>query len=170
MTMICDACQEANCKRCPRCNKCGWRIKSDITPNIRRKDGATMRTFEQLSEPEQGAAVDHCLALLLQEIIEGALRLNDDLNGDGLQAAIDAAIVKAGDMQTSWFAGEYIMEARYFPGKGHDTEDDGLWPVAETLRSMAQCDAEDTSYAGVDDGPIVRLTGTLADGFKVVAA
>ncbi len=24
--MTCDACLEAKCKRCPRCNKCGTRI------------------------------------------------------------------------------------------------------------------------------------------------
>ena len=129
-----------------------------------------MRTFEQLSEPEQSAAVEHCLTLLLRGIIEGGLRFNDEANGDGLQAQIDAAIVKADDMQTPWFAHEYIMEARYNPSEGHITEDDGLWPVAEMLRSMAQCDAEDTNYAGPGDGPIVRLTGTPADGFKVGVA
>jgi len=56
-------------------------------------------------------------------------------------------------MQTPWFAHEYIMEA-----------------VGDELRAMAQCDAEDASYAMEDDGPIVRLLGTVADGFRVVAA
>ena len=112
-----------------------------------------MRTFGQLIGPEQEAAVEYCLTALLRAILEGGLRFNDALNGDNLQARIDQAFAEAEDMQTPWFAGEYIMEA-----------------VGEELRGMAQCDAEETQYAEDEDGPIARLMGTLADGFKVVGA
>lgn len=128
-----------------------------------------MRTFEQLTGPEQEAAVEYALTDLLRAILEEGLRFDDAKNGDDLQACIDAAFAKAERLQTPWFAGEYIMDARFDPGAGHILEADGLWPVAEQLRGMAQCDAEDTQYASDDDGPIARLTGTLVDGFKVRA-
>ena len=112
-----------------------------------------MRTFGQLIEPEQAAAVEYALTELLRAILEGGLRFDDAKNSDNLQARIDAARAKAEDLQTPWFAGEYIMEA-----------------AGDDLRAMAQCDAEDTQYAADDDGPIARLTGTVRDGFKVGAA
>ena len=112
-----------------------------------------MRTFDDLSSHEQVKARSKALDELLTLVAEGAIRFNDKLNGDHLQAKIDAAWRKAEQMQTPWFAHEYIMEA-----------------VGDELRAMAQCDAEDTTYAAEDDGPIVRLLGTIADGFKVVAA
>ena len=113
-----------------------------------------MRTFGQLIAPEQAAAVEYCLTNLLRAIIEGGMRFDDEESGDDdLQGRIDLAFAKAEDMQTPWFAGEYIMEA-----------------AGEDLRDMAQCDAEDTFYAADDDGPIARLTGTIAGGFKVGAA
>ena len=112
-----------------------------------------MRTFGQLIAPEQAAAVEYCLTDLLRAIIEGGMRFDDTKNGDGLQGRIDKAFAEAERMQTPWFAGEYIMEA-----------------AGDDLRAMAQCDAEDTFYAADDDGPIARLTGTIAGGFKVGAA
>lgn len=111
-----------------------------------------MRTFSQLIAPEQAAAVEYCLTELLRAILEGGLRFNDAKNGDDLQARIDKAVAEAKRMQTPWFTGEYIIEA-----------------AGEDLRAMAQCGAEDTSYADKDDGPIVRLTGTVKDSFKVTA-
>lgn len=105
-----------------------------------------MLTFSQLSTDQQAAAVNRELVKMLEGILEGAIRFNDSLNGDGLQAAIDAAIERAEEMQTPWFAGEYILDARYNPGEGHITEDDGLWPVREALESMALPRAEDAVY------------------------
>ena len=106
-----------------------------------------MRTFDQLIKPEQEAAVTYCLNALLQEILEGWLRFDDPANQNDLQARIDAAFEEANRQQTPWFAGECIMEA-----------------VGDELRSMAQCNAEDASYAAEDDPPVIRLGGSPADG------
>lgn len=99
-----------------------------------------MKTFEQLSEQEQDAARAFCLENLLRDILEGGLRFDDGANENYVQSRIDVAWAKAEDMQTPWFANEYIMEA-----------------VGDDLRSMAQCDAEAAQYAGVDDAPVIRL-------------
>ena len=88
-----------------------------------------MRTFKQLTAKEQGKAREKALEELLTIVAEGAIRFNDKLNGDGLQARIDAAWDKANAMQTPWFIGSYIMDT---------CEDD--------LRSMAEADAEDALY------------------------
>ena len=103
-----------------------------------------MKTFNDLTEKQQKKAVDKALAELLEGILNGSIRFNDELNEDGLQAAIDAAREQAGP----WFNHrQLLMEARYKPMKGHVTEFDGLWPVRETLEGMARCDAEDAGYA-----------------------
>ena len=112
-----------------------------------------MRTFGQLIAPEQAAALEYCLTDLLRAILEGGMRFDDTKNGDDLQARIDKAFAEAERMQTPWFVGEYIMEA-----------------VGFDLRAMARDDAEGTQYVNGDDPPLARITGTLADGFKVGAA
>lgn len=109
-----------------------------------------MRTYDQLTEEQQAKAQELALTRLLECILEG-MRFSDELNHDEFQASIDRAIAKADEMKTPWFAHEYIMEARYNPGEGHITEDDGLWPVAESLRGMAQCNAEDALYTEANE-------------------
>lgn len=89
-----------------------------------------MKTFTELSTQQQAAAIERCLNDLLGAVVEGAIRFNDDLNGDRLQARIDRAIAKADEMQTPWFAGEYVMDT-----------------CREDLESMARCDAEDAIYS-----------------------
>ena len=70
-----------------------------------------MKRYHDLTETQQKQAVSQALNDLLQEIVEfGNLRFNDELNGDDLQARIDASISKAEAMHTPWFAGEYIMD------------------------------------------------------------
>lgn len=98
-----------------------------------------MRAYGELSLAEQGAARNKCLQELLEAIISGAVRFNDKLNRDDLQARIDAARQDAEKMQTPWFQGEYIMDA-----------------AGKDLRSMAVCDAEDALYPG-DNEHIIRL-------------
>ena len=105
-----------------------------------------MRTYDQLSESEQAIANERALDELVAAIVEGGIHFDDAKNGDNLQAAMDAAMERAENMRTPWFAGEYIMDARYNPGEGHVVESDGLWPVAEALRGIASCDAEDALY------------------------
>lgn len=109
-----------------------------------------MKTFEELTDKEKEKAINHYTNELLTVIVQGGVRFNDELNEDALQASIDEAIEEAEKMKTPWFAGEYVMDARYRPMEGHVTGDDGLWPVAEAIRSMAMCDAEDSLY--LEDG------------------
>ena len=98
-----------------------------------------MRRFEDLTEEEQTEAVDRCLIGLVEAVIEGALRFNDKLNGDALQARIDKAMKQAEKMQTPWFTGEYVLEA-----------------ARDELRSMACADAEDAYYPEATE-KVVRL-------------
>lgn len=91
--------------------------------------GGLVKTFDQLSPEQQDKARDEALDDLLEAIVEGAIRFNDELNGDTLQASIDAAMEQAEELRTPWFAGEIIMDA-----------------VGDVLRGMAECDAEDALY------------------------
>lgn len=90
-----------------------------------------MKKFDELTEEQQKAAEEKALESLLTAVVESGLRFSDQLNGDDLQARIDAAMQRADDRQTPWFAASYIM-------------DDAT--VAEALRGMARCDAEDAIY------------------------
>ncbi len=119
-----------------------------------------MKSFDALTQKQQAKAIQKCLERLVEGILEGFVRFNDEMNGDGLQAAIDAAIAEAGRLQTPWFAGEIILhKARFKPMDGHVTDEDGLWPVREALEGMARCRAEDALYA--EPGEDV-LTGIAA--------
>lgn len=98
-----------------------------------------MRTYDELTSEEQSAATDKATDELLQAIVEGAVRFNDEANGDDLQARIDKAFAEAEAMQTPWFAGEYVMDA-----------------AGDELRSMAQAGAEDALYPDKDER-IIRI-------------
>lgn len=89
-----------------------------------------MKTFNELSSEQKLAAVNKAVKRLLTSICEGAMNFNDKLNGDDLQARIDAAWSKANQMQTPWFIGEYIMDT-----------------CRTEIEGMAQCDAEDSLYS-----------------------
>ena len=115
-----------------------------------------MRTYDQLTDEEKRQALDHELNVLLEYVIEGAIRFDDEKNGDNLQAAINAAGEEANRMQTPWFAGEYIMDATYKWSSTLDGPADMTETVGEHLRSMAQCTVEDALYPGPDE-TIIRL-------------
>ena len=93
-----------------------------------------MKTYEQLSTEEKDKARRIALEGWLTAIVEGAVRFDDKLNGDDLQARIDAACDKAGDMQTPWFAHEYIMET-----------------CADDLTALAEADVQDALYPDPDE-------------------
>ena len=99
--------------------------------------GLTVTTYDQLSGTLQAEARRRAEDALLTAICEG-LRFNDTLNGDDLQARIDAAMERADEMQTPWFAHEYVMDT-----------------CAVELRGMAQCDAEDAAYDEPDDPRVI---------------
>lgn len=98
-----------------------------------------MRTFDELNEQEQSRAISKVCGEILEDILSGALRFNDELNQDDLQARIDAAISKAERLYTPWFAHEYIMDT-----------------CKEDLESMARSWALDALYPSPDE-TIIRL-------------
>lgn len=98
-----------------------------------------MRKWNNLNENERTRAVNKVLDKLLEAVVEGAIRFDDELNKNTLQAKIDTAIKAANKNQTPWFAGEYIYEV-----------------VSDELRGMAQCDAEDAFYPSPDER-IIRI-------------
>lgn len=105
-----------------------------------------MKTWKDLTEEQQEKALEKVINDQLEAVVTGAVRFNDEKNGDKLQQAIDEALEESERMQTPWFAGEYVWDARFWPGNGHVTEDDGLWPVSEFLRSIALPVCEDALY------------------------
>jgi hypothetical protein len=105
-----------------------------------REEG--MKRYDELTASEQAKAVDKALTRIMEGILEGSLRFSDEKNKDTLQASIDRACEKAEAMHTPWFASEYIMDEPY---KGDYLN--GRHTVGDTLRGMAQCDAEDSLYA-----------------------
>lgn len=89
-----------------------------------------MKTYNELTPKQQENARINALEKMLKAILEGAIRFDDDLNQDNLQAKIDAAFEKSEAARTPWFAHEYIMDT-----------------CREELEGMAQCEAEDSLYA-----------------------
>lgn len=110
-----------------------------------------MKTWNELTEEQRIKAIHKVRSEQLQDITNGTVRFDDEKNGDNLQEAINAAIAEAVENQTPWFAHEYVMEARYNPGEGHITEDDGLWPVSELLQSLAMPIVEEALYPTKDE-------------------
>lgn len=94
-----------------------------------------MKTYNELSEQERGRAEDKTLINLLEAVTVGAIRFQDE----HLQEAIDDAISKANDMQTPWFAHEYVIDATY-------NEHGETIAVVDILKGMAMYDAENALY------------------------
>lgn len=69
-----------------------------------------MKRYADLTPTQQQNAKQSCFNDYLQQIIEGELRFNDELYGDDLQSRIDSAFDKANEMQTPWFANEYLCD------------------------------------------------------------
>lgn len=99
-----------------------------------------MKHYADLTEREQEAAVQHFIEVVLDEIASGAVRFNDELNHDDLQARIDAAWDEAHRLQTPWFIGSIIMET-----------------CADDIRSLAIPLAEDAIYTE-DEASVVLST------------
>jgi hypothetical protein len=106
-----------------------------------------MKTFNELNKTQQTKAIQLAVNSLLEGIIEGALRFNDELNQNNLQARIDKALAKAERLQTPWFASEILMEDK---------------TVKQAIEGMAQCDAEDALYSEPSERVISNVV-TLED-------
>jgi hypothetical protein len=118
-----------------------------------------MRMWSELNEKEQEQAIGQETDDILAYILENpSIGYPDELNRDSLEAAIRAAMDKADDMQTPWFAGEYVMEATYSwdPGDGNTVS----VPVSDAIRGMAWESAEDAWYPDPDD-QIIRLGASV---------
>ena len=98
-----------------------------------------MKKWNGLSANDQQRAIDRATNAILDAVVKGTIRFSDELNGDTLQAEIDAAIKQANENRTPWFAGECVMEA-----------------VGSRLRGMGKTDAQDAYYPEVGEG-IIRL-------------
>jgi len=94
-----------------------------------------VKTYTQLTSAQQSQAVEKCLLLLLDDVVEGRIRFNDNL-----QSRIDAAIQEANYCQTPWFAGECVMEE-----------------VGKELWDMARCRAENALYAEPNEDIILGV-------------
>jgi tRNA(His) 5'-end guanylyltransferase len=94
-----------------------------------------MKRFNELSTIGREKALNKCIADLIEAIASGAVRFNDELNHDDLQKRIDKAFADMERNQTPWFIGERLMEDEV---------------ISESIRGMAECDAEDALYA--EDG------------------
>lgn len=70
-----------------------------------------MKTFKELTDAQQEHAIQKCIVSLLENIVEGVIRFDDEANGTDIQARIDAAIDEAERMQTPWFAHQYVLKA-----------------------------------------------------------
>lgn len=127
------------------CDSCEYRdLANTITQKSKATEGVTMprmtfHNFYELPGKAQQSAVDMCASELLQAIVAGTIRFTDemthelygnDVHGDDLQQRIDAAMEQAQDMQTPWFAHEYIMDT-----------------CKEDIFKIARADAEDILYA-----------------------
>lgn len=101
-------------------------------------ENGRVRTFEELTETEQTEAERLALDRELLAVVEGALRFNDEANEDDVQARIDAAAAEMERMRTPRLLAERLMEDE---------------TVADTLRGLARCAAEDAAYP--DPGVVV---------------
>lgn len=100
-----------------------------------------MKCFDELTEKQQEAAVQYWLEDLVTAVIEGAIRFDDEKNGDDLQTRIDAAFEKSEEMQTPWFVGGYVLDV-----------------AREELEAMARADAAAALYLEEDETPYVPIS------------
>ena len=94
-----------------------------------------LKKYQDLSEQEQVLAEQYFLNGLIEAIVSGAIRFNDELNKEKQKKKIDKVLAKAESKQTPWFAAEMLMENK---------------TIRAELEGMAHCDAEDASYGHLD--------------------
>lgn len=102
-----------------------------------------MRTLEELTPDQRAEAVAHFEDELYRLIEEGALRFNDEANGDDLQRRIDSCFERAEELQTPWFVREMFYE-------------DSV--IQSVIESMAYAEAEDARYTTGDEPRVILLS------------
>ena len=88
-----------------------------------------MKTYNELTVPQQQEAFAIAVNDLLTSICDGYLEFTDDEEENTLQTRINDAVKKAEDMYTPWFVSEYIMDT-----------------CQEDIESMAQYQIENALY------------------------
>ena len=96
-----------------------------------------MKRYADLSDEQKKKALEKATSQLLDAIMLGSDRFNDELNQDDLQARIDVAIALAEANRTPWFAAEYIMDT-----------------CKEDIHDMAQVIAENALYTDQNENVI----------------
>ena len=90
-----------------------------------------MKTYIQLKQEEQKAAIEKCVSRILKTILEGrGSHFFEDYDNSTLKFRIDKAIATADEMRTPWFAHEYIMET-----------------CRDDIYQIAEADAKDSLYS-----------------------
>jgi hypothetical protein len=98
-----------------------------------------MRKFNELSKAEKEEAINYMLTNLLKAITEGIEVFDKEI-----QSRIEKAFRKAEQMQTPWFAHEYIMED----------------PITKKyLQSIAEDEAQKALYRLPTDPEVITLFG-----------
>lgn len=90
-----------------------------------------IRNYEDLSVQDKEKAVNKCLRQLISLIVNAGIRFEDN----ELQSHIDAALKKAEELQTPWFAGEMLLEDKW---------------LKDMLEKMALADAQEAIYPDID--------------------
>ena len=105
--------------------------------------------FDDLSMVDKRRSIKYFMNKLINRLVGREITFDDKANKDDFQARVDAAIEKAEDNRTPWFAGEYMLEDSY---------------LEEMIYAMARSDAKSAIYLHDDDEDInvVRL-GSLKD-------
>lgn len=98
-----------------------------------------MREFNELSKVEKQEAIDYMLTRILKAVTEGVEVFDKEI-----QSRIEKAFAKAEQMQTPWFAHEYIMEDPV---------------IKKHLQSIAEDDAQKALYRLPTDPEVVTLYG-----------
>lgn len=101
-----------------------------------------MKTYTELTSKQQAKSLEQATNNLLASITEGAICFDGQSNNNDLQARIDSAQEEAEDMQTPWFASEYIMDA-----------------AGDEIKGMAQCEIEDALYPELNEHCIQGIAG-----------
>jgi len=119
-----------------------------------------MKTWDELTDEQQDEAVDKEATYLLTMVCQGALRFDDELNNDDLQASIEGAAAEMEHMRTPWFLSETLWhETTYHPVKGQPETK----RVKDQLLGMARCTCEDALYSEPDEYVINGIT-TFPEG------
>lgn len=97
---------------------------------------ATKRIIEEMPPKPTPSQIEREYRRMLSLAVAGALRFDDKLNGDTMQATINRAVDKAERENARYAASEYVRTARYSWDVGDGTRMSET--IEEAFRSMAE--------------------------------